>query len=102
MAARYGGDEFVVLLENVAHRAAAEAARDKLEVQLAEPLKSVHGPLGEILPISVSASVGIALCPAEGNDLQTLLKRADEDMYSRKQTRVERTASRIVPLNSSF
>ena len=102
MAARYGGDEFVVLLENVAHRAAAEAARDKLELQLAEPLKSVHGPLGEILPISVSASVGIALCPAEGNDLQTLLKRADEDMYSRKQTRVERTASRIVPLNSSF
>ena len=86
----------------VAHRGAAEAARDKLEAQLAQPLQSVHGPLGEILPVSVSASIGIALCPPDGNDLQTLLKRADEDMYGRKQRQVTRTASRITPLNSSF
>lgn len=53
----------------MAHRAAAEAAHDKLEVQLAQPLQSVHGRLGERLLVSVTASIGIALCPVEGNDL---------------------------------
>jgi diguanylate cyclase (GGDEF)-like protein len=99
MAARYGGDEFVVLLENVAHRAAAEVARDKLEAQLELPLQSLQGLSEETLLASAGASIGIALCPSEGNDLQTLLKRADEDMYARKQARASRMASEIAPLN---
>ncbi len=98
MAARYGGDEFVVLLENVPHRASAEAARDKLEAQLAEPLESLKGLSNEMLLVSGGASIGIALCPSEGADLQTLLKRADEDMYERKQARASRIASGTVPL----
>lgn len=99
MAARYGGDEFVVLLENVAHRGAAEAARDKLEHLLERPLASLQGLSDQTLLVSAGASIGIALCPAEGNDLQTLLKRADEDMYERKQARAARMATGAVPLN---
>ena len=99
LAARYGGDEFVVLLENVAHRAAAEAARDKLEKLLAEPLQSLHDLPAEPLLISSGASIGIALCPSEGADLETLLKRADEDMYERKQARAARIATAVASLN---
>ena len=99
LAARYGGDEFVVLLENVAHRAAAEAARDKLENLLAEPLQSLHDLPAEPLLISSGASIGIALCPSEGADLETLLKRADEDMYERKQARAARIATGLAPLS---
>ncbi len=101
LAARYGGDEFVVLLENVAHRAAAEAARNKLENLLAEPLQSLHDLPAEPLLISSGASIGIALCPSEGADLETLLKRADEDMYERKQARAARIATGVAPLNQS-
>ena len=96
LAARYGGDEFVVLLENVANQAEAVSAREKLERLLAEPLQALAG-LGGLtvtggltddgVDLNAGASIGVALCPAEGHDLETLLKRADEDMYERKQAR---------------
>ncbi len=84
MAARYGGDEFVVMLENVPNHDGAARARDKLERALAAPLRALQGIAVDGEQISVGASIGIALCPDEGHDLQTLLKRADEDMYLRK------------------
>jgi predicted signal transduction protein with EAL and GGDEF domain len=77
----------VVLLENVANRADAMSARDKLEAVLAVPLQSLNGVAPE--PEAIGAAIGIALCPDEGQDLETLLKRADEDMYQRKQGRGE-------------
>ena len=97
LAARYGGDEFVVLLENVAHRAAAEVARDKLEKLLAEPLQALHDLPADPSLSSAGASIGIALCPSEGVDLETLLKRAVEDMYARKQARAARIATGFTP-----
>ena len=99
MAARYGGDEFVVLLENVAHRDAASRAREKLEALLAEPLQSLEGLATDGISLVAGASIGLALCPGEGNDLQTLLKRADEDMYQRKQARSSRLGSLNAPLS---
>jgi diguanylate cyclase (GGDEF)-like protein len=92
MAARYGGDEFVVLLENVANRADAISARDKLEGALMKPLQSLEGIAGvtsDALSVSTGAAIGIALCPEDGQDLETLLKRADDDMYQRKQAPAE-------------
>jgi len=87
LAARYGGDEFVVLLENVANRANAMSARDNLERALAAPLQSLEGLAPDVNLIRAGAAIGIALCPEEGQDMETLLKRADEDMYQRKQGR---------------
>ena len=87
LAARYGGDEFVVLLENVANQAEAVSAREKLERLLAEPLQALAGLSGEAGDLNAGASIGVALCPTEGHDLETLLKRADQDMYERKQAR---------------
>ena len=87
LAARYGGDEFVVLLENVANHGEAISAREKLERALRLPLQSLAGLEGDVSGFNAGASIGIALCPTEGHDMQTLLKRADEDMYERKQAR---------------
>ncbi len=84
LAARFGGDEFVVLLENVANRVDAMSARDKLERVLAEPLKSLEGLAVEKLPPGAGAAIGVAVCPDDGHDLETLIKRADYDMYQRK------------------
>ena len=85
LAARYGGDEFVVLIENVDSLKDAERARAQLETQLALPLKSLSALAPDPAAFSAGASIGIALCPLHGADLQSLLKRADDDMYQRKQ-----------------
>jgi diguanylate cyclase (GGDEF)-like protein len=87
LAARFGGDEFVVLLDNVANRVDAMSARDKLEHVLAAPLESLKAVVPGMAAFANGAAIGIALCPEEGQDIETLLKRADADMYQRKQTR---------------
>jgi diguanylate cyclase (GGDEF)-like protein len=88
LAARFGGDEFVVVLENVANRADAMSARDKLERAMAAHLQSLEGLTPDAVALSGGAAIGLALCPEDGQDLETLLKRADEDMYARKQARL--------------
>jgi diguanylate cyclase (GGDEF)-like protein len=87
LAARFGGDEFVAVLDNVANRADAQSVRDKLERVLAVPLQALQGLTPEAAALSGGAAIGVALCPDDGQDLETLLKRADEDMYRRKQAR---------------
>ncbi len=87
LAARFGGDEFVALLENLEHRADAMSVRNKLERAMAVPLQSLANLVPEAAVVSVGAAIGIALCPEDGQDLETLLKHADADMYQRKQAR---------------
>ena len=92
LAARYGGDEFVVVLEDVASHADADSARNKLERQLAEPLACLQGLPDLPAALTTGASIGLALCPADGADVDTLLKRADQDMYTRKQAKTQGNA----------
>ena len=92
MAARFGGDEFVVVLEDVFSPADADSARKKLERQLAEPLACLQGLAGLPDGLKTGASIGVALCPADGADIDTLLKHADQDMYLRKQASQQGTA----------
>jgi diguanylate cyclase (GGDEF)-like protein len=77
--ARHGGDEFVVLVEGF------QAARDL--TQVAEKiLAEVAGPMviyGR--EFQITASVGISVFPADGDDLRALLKNADTAMYRAKQ-----------------
>ena len=81
MLTRLGGDEFAVLLVGVdAGRAESVAVgiRDALE-----PPFSVDG-----VTLRVNASIGISLFPEHGNEVSTLLRRADIAMYQAKATRV--------------
>jgi predicted signal transduction protein with EAL and GGDEF domain len=76
-----GGDEFLVLAVDLG---------DALEaVQLAERIdRALTGPvmLGGV-EVDVTASIGIALYPEHGEDVSTLLKRADVAMYDAKRAR---------------
>lgn len=87
MAARFGGDGFAVFLDNVASIKDAQTARDKLEQLLAEPLRSLEQAAPELITFAAGAAIGMALYPEQGEDLQTLLRRADEDMWVRKRAR---------------
>ena len=88
LAARYGGDEFVVLLENINSAKEAQGARTKMEHLLAEPMAALRGLTPDSAALPIGGAIGIAVCPQDGADLESLLKHADDDMYQRKQTNV--------------
>ena len=76
---RQGGDEFLVLLGEVETPEAAAIVARKLMQVLGEPfLLDGH-------PITVTPSIGIAVSPEDGTDLDSLLKHADLAMYDAKQ-----------------
>jgi diguanylate cyclase (GGDEF)-like protein len=87
VVARYAGDEFLVLLDAVDSRRDVEAARRHLEEVLRRPLQSLvtlpASAHGEQQPFS-GAAIGAAFFPDDGQDVATLIKHADEDMYRRK------------------
>jgi diguanylate cyclase (GGDEF)-like protein len=76
--ARLGGDEFVLLVHEVSTAQDAEAVARKVLSHVAQPVQ-----LGG-LDVHVSPSVGIALCPDDGVDSETLLQHADAAMYHAK------------------
>jgi diguanylate cyclase len=75
---RQGGDEFVVLLSEVAHAPAAAASAQKIISRLTAP----HVTAGHELHVSVS--IGISVFPGDGDDAATLIKCADTAMYQAK------------------
>ena len=79
VVARLGGDEFVVILNEVeeSHRVAKVAHH--VVAAIGKPLLLSGRECG------VTASVGIALFPADGEDEETLTKHADIAMYTAKQ-----------------
>lgn len=75
---RHSGDEFVVLLAKVAQASDAALIAAKLLASLALPSRDAPCPDG------LSASIGIAIYPEDGDDATTLINRADEAMYRSK------------------
>ncbi|MDP3847529.1 MAG: EAL domain-containing protein [Pseudomonas sp.] len=75
---RLGGDEFILLLNGMDADGAAHVAQKLLAV-IAAPCQIEQHDL------NVSASIGIALYPTDGTDLETLSKNADAAMYHAKQ-----------------
>jgi diguanylate cyclase (GGDEF)-like protein/PAS domain S-box-containing protein len=76
---RHGGDEFVILLSEVAEAGDAAFIAEKILAALAMPHviseRNVH----------LSASVGISIYPQDGHDADTLIKNADTAMYQAKE-----------------
>jgi diguanylate cyclase (GGDEF)-like protein len=78
VAARIGGDEFVVLLPGVNSRGDAERTAELIGKAVSE---SIHV---DGVELRVRPSTGIALFPTDGQYADALLKVADEDMYRTK------------------
>jgi diguanylate cyclase (GGDEF)-like protein/PAS domain S-box-containing protein len=79
VVARIGGDEFVVLLQEVGDRTQATAIARKL-LQAAIEIVDLDGQ-----ECRVTASIGIALYPRHGDDVETLMRHADQAMYAAKE-----------------
>lgn len=77
MVSRLGGDEFIFLLYSVDALEASHVAQKLLDV-VAEPCKI------EQYDLNITCSIGIALYPGDGTDLEALSKSADSAMYRAK------------------
>lgn len=75
--ARTGGDAFIAVLPDTAHQSATVQAKRMLDA-LKQPLQINSREL------SVTASLGIAVCPSDGSTMVALLNRAETAMYKVK------------------
>jgi diguanylate cyclase (GGDEF)-like protein len=76
--ARMGGDEFLAIIEDCAGDSAARAVADSLIASLKDPM-TLEGR-----QLALSASIGIAMYPADGQNASQLRRNADQAMYRAK------------------
>ncbi len=82
IVARYGGDEFTILLPDTTLKKGIKIAENiRVEVQSLDFLKNYSGP-----EIKVSTSLGIAIYPENCEDLKTLRELADQALYKAKES----------------
>ena len=77
--ARIGGDEFLILLHELAKPSDAAVIGEKVLVELGKPV-SIQGH-----ELNISCSIGISVYPQDGEDIPTLVANADSAMYKVKQ-----------------
>ena len=77
--ARWGGDEFIILMDNLRDRSAVVAVAQKL-LELLDREVHTQGTTGLV----VSCSIGISVGPQDSSDAPTLLSMADKAMYRGK------------------
>jgi diguanylate cyclase (GGDEF)-like protein len=77
-AARIGGDEFALLLTQIADPAAAIAVAERLIMEITQPVQF------DALPINIGASIGIAISPLHSGDAGQLFAYADLALYQAK------------------
>ncbi len=81
--ARWGGDEFVMLLDNVAGPEGAAFAAGKVVEALSRDIEL--GPAHNHLRLPSAGSVGVVLAPRDGMQIDDLLSKADMAMYRAKE-----------------
>ena len=77
--ARIGGDEFIALLTHLEHKNDAKTIADRLIEKISEPIQ-IDGK-----EIVITASIGIAFYPDNGDDFISLLKNADTAVNATKE-----------------
>ena len=77
---RLGGDEFVILAGDIRQPEDAARLSERIIAKLTSPFR-----LTDDIEIVITTSIGIALYPEHGDDLDALLTHADHAMYQAKQ-----------------
>ncbi|MFN3565782.1 MAG: diguanylate cyclase domain-containing protein, partial [Burkholderiaceae bacterium] len=75
---RYGGDEFVVALPDLADLGVVERVARCISEQVSAPLHAAGAQ------VRVSCSIGVAIYPGDGEDCDALVRHADAAMYAAK------------------
>lgn len=78
IVSRYGGDEFVLILEDIAY--SETVAQILIAIKAAFPITVMHGDEA----CQISMSIGSACYPADGRTFHQLIRVADKNMYQEK------------------
>ena len=78
MVSRIGGDEFLVLADELTHLDEARLLAERLMHMISTPVEI------DDIELRVSASIGISIYPAQGDSIDSLIHAADQAMYSAK------------------
>ncbi|MBF0195509.1 MAG: EAL domain-containing protein [Magnetococcales bacterium] len=78
--ARFGGDEFTVILPQIEHTSMVDLVARKILEQMRLPFNL------QKQNVSISSSIGIAMYPSDGSTIEELLKNADSAMYQAKKS----------------
>ena len=82
--ARFGGDEFVIVLDSLATAADAGAVAAKVIEALARPIEPVWMTARAQAAFHIGGSVGIGIYPQDGAGPDSLMRHADAAMYRAK------------------
>lgn len=81
MVARFGGDEFIIILEGLQSSSDVHIPLRRILDTLSKPLITSN------YNIFTTGSIGVAICPDHSTNPEVLLKHADSAMYEAKQTK---------------
>jgi diguanylate cyclase (GGDEF)-like protein/PAS domain S-box-containing protein len=96
IVSRWGGDEFVILAGDISSEAALTAIVCKILLMIKEPVHVEHHSF------HISTSVGIAMFPDDGEDINMLLKNADVALYRAKKEGRDRYRMYDRDMNARF
>jgi diguanylate cyclase (GGDEF)-like protein/PAS domain S-box-containing protein len=80
VVSRFGGDEFIIILEDIQRANDVHAKVKELLTSLNRPFR-IHDH-----ELSISASIGVALFPDDGTNVKELVQKADKSMYEAKKS----------------
>ncbi|MGH3811198.1 MAG: diguanylate cyclase [Pseudonocardiaceae bacterium] len=84
LVGRFGGDEFVILLPGVG-TTQIEHVADRIRLRISRLCVLVHGPHDRPVTVNgISVSIGAAVCPDDGNELDRLLLASDDALLAAK------------------
>lgn len=86
-AARFGGDEFVVLLPEVLDAASAAQVAEKIRLQMQAPFVMDGG-----VALHIDSSIGVVLFPQQADTVDEILRFGDDAMYTAKRQGRNRVA----------
>jgi len=93
--ARYGGDEFAIILTNLNDSREVDAVVERIREAMKQPF-SVPGA-----NVELTVSIGVAMFPSDASDCESLVVEADRDMY-RCKVRARRARLSEAPDYSAF
>lgn len=83
---RFGGDEFVIILEDIEGHNHIQSVHTAIEFAISEPII-----IDNELSLNANASIGIAIYPDDATDADALIKAADVAMYIRKKEKPKKS-----------
>jgi diguanylate cyclase (GGDEF)-like protein/PAS domain S-box-containing protein len=94
---RFGGDEFIIIVEGVEGDQHIQAVLTTIELAISEPII-----INETTSLKANASIGIALYPDDATDADSLIRAADVSMYLQKKAQIKKPRNKPITRKKSL